>query len=205
MNAYRPQLATLVKEAPRGTGWVHEIKFDGYRIGAMLRGGEVTLLSRNGKDWTSQFPEVARAVAALPAREVLLDGEVCMVLPDGRTSFQALQNAFGGPRAGLTYFVFDVVWLDGTDLGRRKLLERKAALSDLLERTGGGTLIKPSTWWDEEDGHAVWREACRLGLEGIISKRAEAPYRGGRNTDWACGGTPKHDGQRFVVTARAVR
>ncbi|HET7753830.1 MAG TPA: DNA ligase D [Anaeromyxobacteraceae bacterium] len=183
MIAYRPQLATLVKAAPRDPGWVHEIKFDGYRIGAMLRGGEVTLISRNGKDWTGQFPDVARAIAALPAREALLDGEVCIVLPDGRTSFQALQNYFGGgPRAGLAYFVFDLLWLDGTDFGRRPLHERKAVLSELLEKAGID-LLKPSSHWDQ-DGEAVWREACRLGLEGIVSKRADAPYRGGRNADW---------------------
>jgi bifunctional non-homologous end joining protein LigD len=183
VNAYRPQLATLVKAAPRGPGWVHEIKFDGYRIGALLRGGEVTLISRNGKDWTAQFPEVARAVGALPAREALLDGEVCLVLPDGRTSFQALQNVFGGgPRSGLVYFAFDATWLDGADLGRRPLLERKAALAGLLEKSGSD-LIRPSTHWDD-DGEAVWRQACALGLEGIISKRADAQYRAGRNADW---------------------
>jgi bifunctional non-homologous end joining protein LigD len=183
VNAYRPQLATLVKSPPRGPGWVHEIKFDGYRIGGLLRGGEVTLISRNGKDWTAQFPEVARAVAALPAREALLDGEVCLVLPDGRTSFQALQNVFGGgPRSGLVYFAFDLTWLDGVDLGRRPLLERKAALAGLLEKAGGD-LIRPSAHW-EEDGEAVWREACRLRLEGIVSKRADAAYRPGRNADW---------------------
>lgn len=183
MTAYRPQLATLVKAPPRGPGWIHEIKFDGYRIGALLRRGEVHLISRNGKDWTARFPEVARAVAALPAREALLDGEVCMVLPDGRTSFQALQNAFsGGSRAGLTYFAFDLTRLDRTDLGRRPLLERKAALAGLIARAET-KLILPSDHWDA-DGEAVWREACRLGLEGIVSKRAEAAYRPGRNTDW---------------------
>lgn len=183
MIAYRPQLATLVKAPPRGPGWVHEIKFDGYRIGALLQGDAVHLISRNGKDWTAQFPEVARAVAALPAREAILDGEVCMVLPDGRTSFQALQNAFsGGSRSGLTYFAFDLVRLDGTDLGRRPLLERKAALAALLGRARS-RLIRPSDHWDA-DGEAVLREACRLGLEGIVSKRADAAYRPGRNADW---------------------
>lgn len=183
MIAYRAQLATLVKGPPRGPGWVHEIKFDGYRIGAMLQGGKVTLLSRNGKDWTAQFPEVVRAVAALPARDAILDGEVCVVLADGRTSFQALQNVFGGgARPGLTYFAFDLLRLDGSELGQRPLLERKAALEALLERAGA-TLIRPSQHW-EEDGEAVLREACRLGLEGIVSKRADAAYRPGRNTDW---------------------
>ncbi len=183
MITYRPQLATLVKLPPRGPGWLHEIKFDGYRIGALLRGGAVHLISRNGKDWTAQLPELARAVAALPAREALLDGEACMVLPDGRTSFQALQNAFGGgARAGLSYFAFDLLRLDGTDLSRMPLLERKAALAALIGRAGTGR-IRPSDHWDA-DGEVVWREACRLGLEGIVSKRADAAYRPGRNADW---------------------
>ena len=183
MTAYRAQLATLVKTPPRGPGWVHEIKFDGYRIGAVLRGGKVSLFSRNGKDWTAQFPEVAGAVAALPARDAILDGEVCVVLPGGRTSFQALQNVFGGgARPGLTYFAFDLLRLDGADMGHRPLLERKSALAALLERAGA-TLVRPSQHW-AEDGEAVFREACRLGLEGIVSKRADAAYRPGRNTDW---------------------
>jgi bifunctional non-homologous end joining protein LigD len=106
-----------------------------------------------------------------------------VVLADGRTSFQALQNVFGGgARPGLTYFAFDLLRLDGADLGSRTLLERKAALAALLERAGA-TIVRRSQHWPE-DGEAVFREACRLGLEGIVSKRADAAYRPGRNTDW---------------------
>src|SRR5919106_6362357 len=92
---YAPQLATLVKAPPSGGEWLHEIKYDGYRIGCRIRNKRVALISRNGKDWTSAFPEVAAAASALPDG-VLLDGEIAIVLPDGRTSFQALQRAFSG-------------------------------------------------------------------------------------------------------------
>src|SRR5688572_12263332 len=104
---YAPQLATLVKEAPPGDEWLHEIKFDGYRIGCRMAGGRVALISRNGKDWTAAFPEIAAAARKLAVKDALIDGEVAIVLPDGRTSFQALQNAASGEasRTSLVYFV----------------------------------------------------------------------------------------------------
>src|SRR6185503_8604050 len=118
---YRPQLATLVKEPPEGKGWFHEIKFDGWRIGCRIRPSGISLISRNGKDWTAAFPSVVEAAAKLQLRDSLLDGEVAMLLPDGRTSFQALHNA-GGPGSGsLVYFVFDVLRADGKDLDRLSL------------------------------------------------------------------------------------
>src|SRR5918994_4313750 len=107
---YSPQLARLVKHAPEGDDWLHEMKYDGYRIGCAIGDGTVTLLSRNGSEWTAAFPEIAKAALQLGVTGTLLDGEVAIVLPDGRTSFQALQNSFdGGPRRGLVYFVFDVL------------------------------------------------------------------------------------------------
>src|SRR5688572_21102571 len=133
---YDPQLATLVKEPPSGGGWLHEIKYDGYRIGCRIRGGRATLISRNGKDWTAAFPDIGAAAATLPMTNGLLDGEVCIVLPDGRTSFQMLQNAFSGGAAGgtLTYFVFDLLRLDGERLHALPLTERKARLKALVGR-----------------------------------------------------------------------
>src|SRR2546427_12313594 len=93
---FEPQLATLVSSAPDGEEWLHELKFDGYRIGCRIDRRNVTLISRNGKDWTERFPEVRAAAADLSVRQALLDGEVAVLLPDGRTSFQALQNVFSG-------------------------------------------------------------------------------------------------------------
>src|SRR5688572_14480848 len=110
---YLPQLAQLVKSAPSGSDWVHELKYDGYRIGCRIDRGTVTLLSRKGNDWTAQFAAVARDARRIKVKTALLDGEVCRVLPDGRTSFQALQN---GTEGTLVYFAFDLLHLDGADL-----------------------------------------------------------------------------------------
>ena len=181
---YDPQLATLVKEPPSGGGWVHEIKYDGYRIGCRLRAGRTTLISRNGKDWTAAFPDITAAAAALPITDGLLDGEVCIVLPDGRTSFQMLQNASSGETAGgtLVYFVFDLLRLDGERLQALPLVERKARLKKLIGRRKTSRVRYAEHL--EGDGRAFFNQACRLGLEGIISKRASEPYRPGRHGDW---------------------
>lgn len=178
---YRAQLALLVDHAPDGPEWIHETKYDGYRIGCAVERGRATLWSRRGKDWTREFPEVAAAASRLPVRSALLDGEVAAVLPDGRTSFQALQNAFSGGARRLLYFAFDLLQLDGKDLSRRPLLERKAALEKLLAGTGGVIRYAPHV---EGPGGEVFRAACRLGLEGIVSKRRDEPYRPGRNATW---------------------
>lgn len=181
---YRPQLAILVATPPDGDEWVHEIKLDGYRIGCRLRAGRATLISRNGKDWTVSFPDITAAAAALPITDGLLDGEVCIVLPDGRTSFQMLQNAFSGGTAGgtLVYFVFDLLRLDGERLQALPLVERKARLRKLIGRRKTGRVRYAEHL--EGDGRAFFNQACRLGLEGIISKRASEPYRPGRHGDW---------------------
>jgi bifunctional non-homologous end joining protein LigD len=181
---YEPQLATLVKQPPSGTGWVHEIKYDGYRIGCRLRGGRATLISRSGKDWTAAFPHIAVACAGLPITEGLLDGEVCIVLPDGRTSFQMLQNAFSGgtPGGTLVYFVFDLLRVDGERLQSMALVERKARLQKLIGRRRTSRVRYAEHI--AGDGRTFFNQACRLGLEGIISKRASEPYRPGRHGDW---------------------
>jgi bifunctional non-homologous end joining protein LigD len=182
LPTYRAQLAQPVTAPPQGSAWLHEVKYDGYRIGAALEAGRATLWSRRGKDWTRQFPEVAAAVRALPARSALLDGEVAALLPDGRTSFQALQNAFSaGVRPPLAYFVFDLLFLDGEDLSGRPLLDRKEALQRFLGAGRGVVRYAPHV---VGGGPAVFREAVRLRLEGIVSKRADAPYRPGRNASW---------------------
>src|SRR5919205_3395296 len=134
---YQPQLATLVKMPPEGEGWLHEVKYDGYRIGCHVRAGKATLWSRRGNDWTRDFPEIARAAQALRVRTALLDGEIAVLLPDGRTSFQALQNSLSGERAGeLVYFVFDLLELDGKDLATQPLGQRKEALRRIVGDDG---------------------------------------------------------------------
>ena len=180
---YVPQLATLVKRPPAGREWWHEIKFDGYRIGCHIRGGVPRLLTRNGKDWTAEFPEIVAAVTTLRLTDALIDGEVAAVLPDGRTSFQALQNGLHRTRgaATLVYFVFDLLHLAGERLERLPLSERKARLAGLVGRRR--SRIRLSEHFGG-DGSRVLQHACASGLEGIISKRADRPYFHGRNSDW---------------------
>jgi bifunctional non-homologous end joining protein LigD len=178
------QLATLVDAAPEGDQWFHEQKFDGYRIVADVKDGRVRLLSRRFKDWTAEFPSVAQAVAALPVERAVLDGEVAALLPDGRTSFQALQNALG--TGDLAYFVFDLLALDGEDLTPLPLEERKARLKALLAQANGRRKATVVRFSDHVigQGPAFFRLACEQQLEGIVSKRRDAPYRAGRGTSW---------------------
>jgi bifunctional non-homologous end joining protein LigD len=140
-SKYRPQLATLVTEPPRGDAWLHEIKFDGYRIGCRLLDGRATLISRSGKDWTHRFPDIADAAARLGARDALIDGEVAVLLPDGRTSFELLQQSISskpaprrssGAPSSLVYFAFDLLRLEGERLDRLPLEERKTRLRGLI-------------------------------------------------------------------------
>jgi len=180
---YVPQLATLVDKPPSGDEWLHEIKYDGYRIGARVRTGRVSLYTRNGNDWTAAFPEVAEAVAKLGLDEALIDGEVAVVLPDGRTSFQALQNTRAGDNRGtLVYFVFDLLRVSGKNLESLPLDERKAMLKKLV----GGRSTGRIRFSDhiEGTGEVFFAEACRAGLEGIVSKRRDQPHRAGRHGGW---------------------
>jgi bifunctional non-homologous end joining protein LigD len=180
-----PQLATLVSQAPSGDAWLHEMKYDGYRILARLDHGRVTLLSRNGRDWTGKFPTIAEGMGHLPAERAMLDGEVAVLQPDGTTSFQALQNFLSATGRGqLVYMVFDLLHLDGRDLTGARLEDRKAVLERLLASGNGKS--GPVRYSDHVagDGPDFFAHACRLGLEGMIAKRRDAPYRGTRGTDW---------------------
>ncbi len=180
-----PELATLVDAAPPGEEWLHEIKFDGYRVLCEIDGandGKVHLWTRRGKDWSDRFQPVAEAAVGLPVRQALLDGEVVVLEADGRTSFQALQNALtGGRDKDLVYYAFDLLYLDGYDLRKASLRDRKAALAQLLAGPKGVVRYSEHV---EGQGDAFFRQACSHSLEGIVTKRAEAPYRSGRGKDW---------------------
>jgi bifunctional non-homologous end joining protein LigD len=177
-----PELATLVKEAPAGGEWVHEMKLDGYRMLCRIANGEVQMISRNGKDWTANFPGIARCVARLPVETAWLDGEVVVMEADGRTSFQALQNALSTDHASkLHYFAFDLMYLNGYDLRGAPLLERKRVLESLL--AGAPSALRFSSHI-EGSGAEFFKQACKLKLEGMISKRIESAYLGGRCRDW---------------------
>ncbi|MEO6326546.1 MAG: DNA ligase D [Thermoanaerobaculia bacterium] len=191
-----PQLCTLVTEAPDAAGWLHEMKYDGYRILCRLENGSARLLSRNGKDWTARLAPVARAAESLPCRAAMLDGEVVVVLPSGVTSFNALQNVLSDDTRGeLVYIAFDLLHLDGFDLRRLPLELRKRSLEELVAEANPARLRYSEHV--EGSGTSFFREACRLGLEGMVSKRRDGPYEAGRGRGWVkvkCGNE-----QEFVV------
>jgi DNA ligase D-like protein (predicted ligase) len=168
-----------VKQAPHGDSWLHEIKYDGYRMLARLDRGRVNILTRRGNDWTDKYPSIARALGALPAQSAYLDGELCGVLPDGRTAFNLIQNALEHGDASLVYFAFDLPHLDGEDLPDLPLVDRKARLQALL--AGAPDSIRYS---DHQVGHgpAFHKAACEHGLEGIVSKRADGRYEPDRRS-----------------------
>ena len=179
-----PSLATLREQPPRGATWLHEVKFDGYRIQARLDHREARLLTRKGLDWTEKFPNVAQAVAGLAAATALIDGEIVIEDEHGISSFSGLQAALSeGERDRFVYYVFDLLHLDGHDLGRLPLVERKRALEDLLGRAKAKGPIRYSEHF-ATDGAEVLARACELHLEGIVSKRADAPYRPGRSENF---------------------
>ena len=178
----KPQLTRLVDTAPQGDEWLHEIKFDGYRMHARLDHGEVRLLTRNGLDWTHKYPQIAAAIVSLPARQAYLDGELCGVRADGITSFSMIQMASdSGNAAGLVFFLFDLLYLDGENPAARPLLERKERLAALLVQARS-----PLQYSDHQigQGPAFYEKACALGVEGIVSKRADAPYMPGNRGLW---------------------
>ena len=171
-----------MKEAPDGDQWLHEIKYDGFRIHARLDRGDVRLLTRNGLNWTAKYPQIARAVASLDPRQAYLDGELCGVGADGITSFSMIQLASdAGNAAGLVFFLFDLLYLDGEDLAARPLIERKERLAALLAHANS-----PLQYSDHQTGRgpAFYEKACPLGVEGIVSKRADAPYVPGNRGLW---------------------
>lgn len=178
-----PMLATLVKEAPPGDEWIHEIKYDGYRMVAAIEGGKARLYSRNEKEWTAAFASIARDLAALPVERAWLDGEVVVLDRVGRSSFQALQNALDGTsKVTMSYFAFDLLYVDGIDVRDCTLVERKKLLRTLLKTSRGSVRVGPEITGHGEDFFA---QACKLGLEGSIAKRADSRYAsGGRPGDW---------------------
>src|SRR5690348_10113057 len=183
-RTFEPELATLVTRVPEGDAWVFEIKYDGYRILARCDDGKVKLASRNAKDWTDRFAPIARALEPLGAKAALLDGEVVALREDGVSDFQGLQNIIkSGPTDEHVYYAFDLVHHDGADLATLPLLQRKELLGKLIKSLGTQDVIRFS---DHVVGHGqhVLDQACRLGLEGVIAKRGDAPYRKGRGKDW---------------------
>lgn len=175
-----PCIPTQADRPPCGDGWLHEIKHDGFRLIARRDGGGVRLLTHNGVDFTDRYPAVATAVGKLKCRPCIIDGEAVITDNNGMAVFDRLQE---GPRVKPDAFLcaFDLLELDGDNLRREPLVNRKATLNSLLKGAGPGILYDEHL---EGDGARIFDHACKLGCEGIISKRADAPYRSGRSRDW---------------------
>jgi bifunctional non-homologous end joining protein LigD len=179
-----PQLCVLADKPPEGSGWAHEIKLDGYRLQLRVEDGEATLKTRKGLDWTEKFAAIAKEAGSLP--DALIDGEVVALDAKGDPDFGALQAALSDGKTGnLIFFAFDLLFADEFDLRRTTLSERKRRLKDMLEGRGGGTesLIRYLAHV-EAGGEEVWQTACKMSLEGIISKKLSAPYQSGRSENW---------------------
>lgn len=191
-----PCLARRQNDVPEGAQWVHEIKLDGYRLQVRLEHGDARLITRNDLDWTARFPRVAKVLAALDAETALLDGEVVVLREDGTTSFSELvADLKAGVGRRMVYYAFDLLYLDGVDLRGAALLDRKSVLTGLINGPKSGALRLSEHL--EGDGRQMLDKACELNLEGIISKRADKPYRSGRTGDWIK--TTCHMTDEFVI------
>ncbi|MCS0501260.1 DNA ligase D [Ancylobacter mangrovi] len=183
-----PELATLAAKAPAGRNWIHEIKFDGYRLQVRIDRSaspkkRIRLLTRSGLDWTDRFgPALVHALADLPVESAIIDGELVVEAESGASHFASLQQDLSEGRTDrFVLYAFDLLYLDGRDLREVPLIERKSALAGLL--ADAAAPLRYSEHF-EVDGATMLRHACRLSLEGLVSKRADAPYRSGRGKDW---------------------
>ncbi|CDX12577.1 DNA ligase D [Mesorhizobium plurifarium] len=176
------QSPTLVERAPADADWLHEIKYDGYRTELVIEGGQARAFTRRGYDWSHRYKRIVQAAANLPVKSAILDGEAVVLGKTGLPDFQALERELGNPNSSkIIFFAFDLLHLNGRDLRQQPLIERKAALQSLLQETA------PTLTYAEHldlGGKDVFDHACRMGLEGIVSKRADAPYRSGVQTSW---------------------
>jgi bifunctional non-homologous end joining protein LigD len=187
-----PCIPTLAAKPPSGPGWVHEIKHEGYRLIVRRDGDTVRLFTRRGHYWTDRYPAIASAAAKLRARSFTVDGEAVVTGADGVAVFDALHRRHKASNAML--YAFDLLEFNGEDLRPLPLAQRKAKLARLLARTNAGIALNEHT---EADGATVFRQACAMGLEGIVSKRLTAPYRSGPSRDWIKVGRGDGSSARF--------
>jgi DNA ligase D-like protein (predicted ligase) len=178
----KPQLTRLVDEAPAGKDWVHEIKYDGYRMHARIDRGQIQLLTRTGLDWSKRYPYTIEALRSVKAKSAYIDGELCALHPDGVPSFGLLQAAMDQRRTdGLIFFAFDLLFLEGKSLAALPLIKRKERLQPLFARENPGLRFAEHVIGD---GPRFRQQACKLGLEGVISKRVDQPYAPGDRGLW---------------------
>jgi bifunctional non-homologous end joining protein LigD len=196
-----PQLATLQESPPEGDQWIHELKFDGYRLLCHLKDGQARFWTRNQKDWTPKFQRLAKAMNALRARNAILDGEVVAVDAQGRASFQKLQQALKAGDAGLIFHIFDLIYLDDFNLQRTPLIERKRLLAQLLESISEQGPLRFS---DHIEGNGVefFKQACKHKIEGIVSKLVDSPYESTRSRSWVKVKCIKR--QEFVIAGYTI-
>lgn len=185
-NRIEPALALLSDRVPVGPEWTYEVKWDGYRLALHVELNGIRIITRGGHDWTSRFSGIASAARDFRPRTMILDGEAVVLDNEGRSDFSALQKALGGRGGKRTaseaiFYAFDLLYLDGHDLTRMHQLERREMLRDLLDGYGGAIKFSESI---DADGEELLASACELGLEGIIAKHADQPYRSGRTGDW---------------------
>lgn len=174
-----PALATSIEKVPSGDRWVHEIKFDGYRVQVHLRDAAVKIFTRRGNDWTNRFRKIAADAWHINAGSAIVDGEVVVPAADGTTDFSVLQNELKGRSTKIVMVAFDLLYLNGYDLRKLRLFERKALLKKLI----AGTDIQFSESF-EVDGPDIYKHACKTGLEGVVSKVRNSRYVSGRSNDW---------------------
>jgi bifunctional non-homologous end joining protein LigD len=176
-----PALATLTTRPPSGDRWIHEIKFDGYRAQVSIQDETIRVLTRRGYDWTKRFAKIAADAWLIKADTAILDGEVVVPAPDGTFDFNRLQKALRSskPSQELVMFAFDLLYLNGSDMRKTPLVERKAALRKLIQ----GTEIRYSESFDV-DGRAMFKRACEMGIEGIVSKLRDSAYHSERTDSW---------------------
>ncbi|WP_419420065.1 DNA ligase D [Legionella sp. D16C41] len=178
-----PELATLVAEIPEGPDWLHEIKFDGYRIIAFKNGNTIRLMSRNNKDWTSNFPNVVAELKKLPVKRGIFDGEIVVLDENHKSNFQLLQNSVkANKEIPFIYYIFDLLYVEQFDLREKPLIERKKTLITLLENSNKQILRFSDHIIDQ--GEEVLKQSCALALEGIVSKKINSPYLEKRSEDW---------------------
>jgi bifunctional non-homologous end joining protein LigD len=192
-----PSLATLKKHPPNGANWIHEIKYDGYRLQARMSGGKVQLFTRRALDWSARFPTIKQALKRLPVSSALVDGEVIVQDERGFSSFSGLQAQLrSGKFDKMAYFVFDLLYCEGRDMRAVPLRERKEILRQLTQTLPQDSVVRFSDHL-EGNGDEILQHACQLGLEGIISKRIDLPYVSGRGEHWIKSKCVQ--GQEFVV------
>jgi bifunctional non-homologous end joining protein LigD len=175
-----PCAPTTAPEPPSGGLWLHEIKHDGFRVIARREGKRITLYSRSGNDLTERFPLIVEGLARLPSRSCIIDGEAVACGDDGIASFDPIRDRRND--TSVFVYAFDLLELNGDDLRREPLTVRKATLTSLIRQALPG--LRLNDHLDVEDGPLIFQQACKLGLEGIVSKRKDSRYRSGRSLDW---------------------